>query len=215
MVKDENPKAPPFQLFQQPSKKAEPLPSEKTDQPRQPPQQFQQPPKQSVTPPFQKEKVKNQSFTNRGETTAISSNAFGNWVKKNRKWLGIGSALVVCVFLLLYIVLPMLSGSNTQTDEEAHPATQTKKEKPSANSKPPIGYGYIRTKNDSALNLREGPSETAKAIVSIPNLSVVKIMDYDDRVVKITNGETGQWCRVDYKGKEGWVWGGFVERPKK
>jgi len=59
------------------------------------------------------------------------------------------------------------------------------------------------------LNMRTQPSLNSKVIIHIPADAVIDVMYYDTKTYYI-EGEPGQWCKVRYAEKEGWVWGNYV-----
>jgi hypothetical protein len=62
---------------------------------------------------------------------------------------------------------------------------------------------------DKGLTMREEAGVSAKAIVVIPNGSTVKILKKGDTEEKIGE-KTAPWYQVDWNGKKGWVFGGFL-----
>lgn len=61
----------------------------------------------------------------------------------------------------------------------------------------------------STLNMRDDASLSGEVIVKIPNGSKVSILYFDEREL-LLDGAMGQWCKVKYAGKEGWVWGNYL-----
>lgn len=62
---------------------------------------------------------------------------------------------------------------------------------------------------DKGLTMREEAGVSSKAIVVIPNGSTVKILQKGEK--EETIGEkTAPWYQVDWNGKKGWVFGGFL-----
>jgi hypothetical protein len=70
--------------------------------------------------------------------------------------------------------------------------------------------GMVAVESET-LNMRNKPLLGAEVIIQIPMGSVVDILYYDDETFRI-GGEYGQWCKVRYAGKEGWVWGNYLEK---
>lgn len=62
----------------------------------------------------------------------------------------------------------------------------------------------------SQLNVRALPSIAAELAFKIPPNNEVKIMEYDSKTY-ILDGKSGQWCKILYRGNEGWVWGNYLE----
>jgi Uncharacterized protein with a bacterial SH3 domain homologue len=68
----------------------------------------------------------------------------------------------------------------------------------------------IITVSASTLNMRADPSLSGEIILRIPTGSSVNILYYDERKLFL-EGSMGQWCRIRYADKEGWVWGNYIE----
>jgi uncharacterized protein YgiM (DUF1202 family) len=62
---------------------------------------------------------------------------------------------------------------------------------------------------DKGLTMREEPGVSSKAIVVIPNGSDVKIIQKGDKEETIGD-KTSPWFQVEWNGKKGWVFGGFL-----
>jgi Bacterial SH3 domain len=69
--------------------------------------------------------------------------------------------------------------------------------------------GYVSTKEGSDLRLRDGPSLDSGIIAGIPDKSKVFIIEYADKI-EVVNGQSGNWCKIRYDGKTGWVWGYYI-----
>ena len=63
---------------------------------------------------------------------------------------------------------------------------------------------------DKGLTMREQPGVSGKSIVIIPNGSTVKIFKKGDGEEKIGE-KTAPWYQVEWDGKRGWVFGGFLK----
>jgi uncharacterized protein YgiM (DUF1202 family) len=61
-----------------------------------------------------------------------------------------------------------------------------------------------------SLNMRDKPVLGAEVVMKLPVGSVVEILYYDNETYRI-GGEYGKWCKIRYTGKEGWVWGNYLE----
>lgn len=61
----------------------------------------------------------------------------------------------------------------------------------------------------AGLTMREQPGTSGKSIAVIPDGSTVKIIDKGSAEETIS-GKTGFWYKVDWNGKKGWVFGGFL-----
>lgn len=64
---------------------------------------------------------------------------------------------------------------------------------------PRPGYGRVSHPAGAALNLRQGPSLSAKVIGSIPDGTEVPVRDC------IYESSVRSWCQVTYAGRNGWV----------
>ena len=73
--------------------------------------------------------------------------------------------------------------------------------------------GYVSTKEGSDLRMRDGPSLRSNIITGIPDKSKVSILEYSDKV-EVVNGESGNWCKINYDGKTGWVWSNFIRKEE-
>jgi len=69
--------------------------------------------------------------------------------------------------------------------------------------------GFVSTKERSNLRMRDGPSLSSNIIARIPDRSKVFIIEYSDKI-DIVNGQSGNWCKIRYDGKTGWVWGYYI-----
>ncbi len=72
-----------------------------------------------------------------------------------------------------------------------------------------LATAYVRVET-SQLNVRSSPSIAASLAFRIPPDSEVKIIEYDSRSY-VLDGKSGQWCKILYRGNEGWVWGNYLE----
>jgi Uncharacterized protein with a bacterial SH3 domain homologue len=68
----------------------------------------------------------------------------------------------------------------------------------------------VITVKASTLNMRADPSLSGEIVLRIPTGSTVNILYYDERRLFL-EGAMGQWCRIRYADKEGWVWGNYIE----
>lgn len=71
--------------------------------------------------------------------------------------------------------------------------------------------GYVSTNEGSNLRLREGTSLNANILTSIPDKSKVVIIEYSNKV-DLIDGQSGNWYKIKYDDKTGWVWGNFIKR---
>lgn len=62
---------------------------------------------------------------------------------------------------------------------------------------------------DKGLTMREEAGVSSKAIVVIPNGSTVKVLKKSDKEETI-NDKTSPWFQIEWDGKKGWVFGGFL-----
>jgi len=58
--------------------------------------------------------------------------------------------------------------------------------------------------------MRSEASLEGDIIIRIPTGSEVSILYYDEREL-LLDGAIGQWCKVKYADKEGWVWGNYID----
>lgn len=70
-------------------------------------------------------------------------------------------------------------------------------------------YLYINAK--SGLKLRSGAGITFKKILTLPYNSQVSVIEYSKKKVTIA-GKTASWAKVNYYGKEGWLFCGFTSK---
>jgi len=61
----------------------------------------------------------------------------------------------------------------------------------------------------AGLTMREEPGTSGKSILIIPNGSTVKVIEKGTTEETIS-GKTAFWYKVDWNGKKGWVFGGFL-----
>lgn len=68
---------------------------------------------------------------------------------------------------------------------------------------------------DVGLNMRENPDINSKIIQVIPDEEMVILLEETGENVSIS-GETGRWSKIEWRGKTGWVFGGFIsnDNPK-
>jgi tetratricopeptide (TPR) repeat protein len=80
-------------------------------------------------------------------------------------------------------------------------------------TKPSIAY--VQLQHSSDLLIREKPTQQSMEVGKIPNGSPVIVLGFEDHET-ILDGKTNRWCKVNFGGKIGWVWGEFlVEKPLK
>lgn len=222
MAIDEGSKTPPFQLFQQPSKQAEPLPSEKA---KQPPPLFQQPPvfKKTPTPlpvspppPAPVNPPPAQVVTPRPRTdyaTIKPARTFNGLTPRGKKilWISAGVlAVSIAVYFLITFLLKKSDSPAAALMEKTGTASAPKPTVALPPAKPT--KGMVQTETGSNVNLRESTSESSKSIILIPPGAEVMILRYGEEVE--LRGEKGRWCRVAYRAQIGWVWGKFIKEKK-
>ena len=71
---------------------------------------------------------------------------------------------------------------------------------------------YVNVSN-STLNMRDKPDLVSNIILQIPNRSEVSILYFDNERY-VMDGKYGRWCKIRYAGKEGWVWGNYLNIPE-
>lgn len=219
MAKDEESKTPPFQLFQQPSRKAEPPPSEKANQ--QPPLPFQQPPvfEKTPTPPPAPVKpppaVEEKPRPVRDHTAIKPARLLSGLTARKKKALWIIAGVLVAGLASYFILTSVLKEPDAPAATAAAPLE--KKEKPPSPKPTPASpstkltkKGMVRTENGGVVNMRTTPSEDGTSFTAIPTGAEVVIFRYGEETA-LNNGEKGRWCRVAYRGEVGWVWGKFVK----
>lgn len=69
--------------------------------------------------------------------------------------------------------------------------------------------GLVAVESEN-LNVRESPLIGASVLFQLPVGAIVEILYYDDETFRL-GGEYGKWCKIRYAGKEGWVWGNYIE----
>jgi hypothetical protein len=60
------------------------------------------------------------------------------------------------------------------------------------------------------LNLRDLPNSNGLTLLSLPYNETVGIIDKNGNSETIS-GQTANWYKVDYKGKIGWLWSGYLK----
>jgi hypothetical protein len=63
----------------------------------------------------------------------------------------------------------------------------------------------------AGLRMRSSADTGAAVILTIPNGSQVTVLEIAEPQIEIS-GKTGRWTKVQYQGKEGWVFGGFLSQ---
>jgi len=61
------------------------------------------------------------------------------------------------------------------------------------------------------LRMRQAPGSSGKVVTLIPFKETVTLLEEKDDSIDIA-GKTGKWTRVTWKGKTGWVFGGFLDK---
>jgi membrane peptidoglycan carboxypeptidase len=64
----------------------------------------------------------------------------------------------------------------------------------------------VQTRNQQGVNLRESKSLDSPSLKFVPEGSQITVLSCETEQVFV-NGRLGSWCRVEYEGMEGWVWG--------
>lgn len=74
---------------------------------------------------------------------------------------------------------------------------------------------YARVEIDSdELNVRSAPSINSQVKFKIADSTIVEILLFDSESFVIA-GESGKWCKIDYAGEQGWVWGNYLQKVTK
>lgn len=63
--------------------------------------------------------------------------------------------------------------------------------------------------DNTTLNMRSEPNLRSQVILKVPNRSSVTVLEYDLQETYI-DGSKGRWCRINYAGTIGWVWGNYL-----
>ena len=63
--------------------------------------------------------------------------------------------------------------------------------------------------DNTTLNMRSEPNLKSKVVLKIPTNSSVTVLEYDLQETYI-DGSKGRWCRINYAGTIGWVWGNYL-----
>ena len=74
-------------------------------------------------------------------------------------------------------------------------------------------------KNDKAmvkiesdeLNARSAPSINSKILFKLPDSTLVDILLFDSETFTIS-GKSGHWCKIEFAGEQGWVWGNYLQK---
>ena len=64
------------------------------------------------------------------------------------------------------------------------------------------------------MKFRSKPNINSEKIGFMPYKTQIKILDDSSGSVETLFNKTGRWLKVEYEGKIGWVFGGFVEIEK-
>jgi len=62
----------------------------------------------------------------------------------------------------------------------------------------------------AGLKMRSGPDQKSDVLAVIPNGKTVIVIEEKPEEMTIGNRK-GKWCKVEYDGKTGWVFGGFLK----
>jgi len=63
--------------------------------------------------------------------------------------------------------------------------------------------------DNTTLNMRSEPNLRSQVVLKVPNRSSVTVIEYDIQETYI-DGSKGRWCRINYAGTIGWVWGNYL-----
>ncbi len=63
--------------------------------------------------------------------------------------------------------------------------------------------------DNTTLNMRSEPTLQSQVILKVPNQSSVTVLEFDIQETYI-DGSKGRWCRINYAGTIGWVWGNYL-----
>lgn len=71
---------------------------------------------------------------------------------------------------------------------------------------------HARVEIDSEeLNVRSAPSINSNVIFKIPDSTIVEILLFDSETFVVA-GKSGSWCKIQYGGEKGWVWGNYLQK---
>lgn len=152
--------------------------------------------------------------------------------RNESKWKGKKGLIGIIVFLLLWLILSILKGlsptaligsifsSQEDSPEYAYTKKQLYQMHLSGQSTIDSLNGVIESHSEKyrqafinidseSLNMRDKPSLSSTIILQIPDSSKVDILFYDTQEF-ILAGKYGKWCRINYAGQEGWVWGNYL-----
>lgn len=105
-------------------------------------------------------------------------------------------ALAVILALLAGVVGGYLYFKSTNTQKE-EPKKEEIKEEPKKEETTTGKSVYVTS--EGGLNMRKEPDSKSEVIAVIPNGTKLDVLD-----------EQGEWYKVKYEGKEGWVWKGYT-----
>lgn len=152
--------------------------------------------------------------------------------RNESKWKGKKGLIGIIVFLLLWLILSILKGLSptaligsifsSQEDSPEHAYTKKQLYQMHLSGQATIDSlnGVIESHSEKyrqafinidseSLNMRDKPSLSSTIILQIPDSSKVDILFYDTQEF-ILAGKYGKWCRINYAGQEGWVWGNYL-----
>ncbi|RJO62074.1 hypothetical protein C4544_01070 [candidate division WS5 bacterium] len=106
--------------------------------------------------------------------------------------------------IALAVILALLAGAfggylyfkSTNTQKEETKKEEPKTEEPKEET--PTGKTVYVT-SEGGLNMRKEPDSTSEVIAVIPNGTKLDVLK-----------EQGEWYKVKYEGKEGWIWKGYT-----
>lgn len=61
------------------------------------------------------------------------------------------------------------------------------------------------------LNARSAPSISSKILFKLRDSTLVDILLFDSETYSI-GGKSGNWCKIEFGGEQGWVWGNYLQK---
>jgi hypothetical protein len=137
------------------------------------------------------------------------------------------AALVGLVVIATIFMTIKSSFSSSETTVAILPKTEPAEKSPTVSVKQPVNVppqnlekntpspesalsiAYVHLEHSSNLILRALPTKDSKNLGSINDGSPVIVLGYDDHTTSL-DGETNRWCKVNFEGNVGWVWGKFL-----
>lgn len=130
--------------------------------------------------------------------------------------------------ILTLACMPAAAPGAAFAADAAAPAAQAAAEETFVADGPPVFLAVIGVRSDDVLHLRDVPSADSKSLADIPpntrglkKIGCMRVQLSMDRYMYMSKEERvyaqAPWCRVEYKGLQGWVSARYVkeEAPTK